>query len=214
MEKKTEVAIGILCDDQGRLLVGRRMRSPHLGKWEMPGGKVEPGESVLDALRREFLEEGCVKLDEVAFWTRIDRDSFILYLFKVTSHDVFTPTIYEEYRYVSPDELSDFDWIETNQIFVPDLRDILQINPVISTSIYHPSNRSELNDCLDEIAQIFRSRNQFSKISCILDFEAPPYADAVELSVKVASLVHQGLTLITPDHHPILSPTISQEERG
>jgi mutator protein MutT len=52
-----DVAIGVLVSG-GRFLVARRAAHVHLGGlWEFPGGKVEPGEDPLDALRREIEEE-------------------------------------------------------------------------------------------------------------------------------------------------------------
>ena len=45
-------------DHPTRLLAARRTEPPALaGGWELPGGKVDPGESLQDALRRELLEE-------------------------------------------------------------------------------------------------------------------------------------------------------------
>ena len=52
------VAVGIARDPMGRLLVGQRpVCKDYPGKWEFPGGKLEPGESVFKALVREFREE-------------------------------------------------------------------------------------------------------------------------------------------------------------
>ena len=49
------MAVGILIDPQGRVLVTRRASEAHQGGlWEFPGGKVEPGETITDALAREL----------------------------------------------------------------------------------------------------------------------------------------------------------------
>ena len=53
-----EVAAGILTDAQGRVLLMQRLPGKHLaGLWEFPGGKIEPGETVTQALVRELDEE-------------------------------------------------------------------------------------------------------------------------------------------------------------
>lgn len=52
------VAAGVLVDDQGRVLLAQRPAGKHLaGMWEFPGGKLEPGETVAQALARELHEE-------------------------------------------------------------------------------------------------------------------------------------------------------------
>jgi 8-oxo-dGTP diphosphatase len=51
------VAAAVIVED-GRVLVSQRKRGQHLeGAWELPGGKVEPGEDPRDALVRELAEE-------------------------------------------------------------------------------------------------------------------------------------------------------------
>ena len=54
----TVVAAGILIDSEGRYLLGQRPEGkPYAGYWEVPGGKVEKGETVFQALQRELQEE-------------------------------------------------------------------------------------------------------------------------------------------------------------
>lgn len=48
---------GILRDSAGRLLLVQRAHDPGRGLWSLPGGRVEPGESDPEAVRREILEE-------------------------------------------------------------------------------------------------------------------------------------------------------------
>ncbi|MGH3991870.1 MAG: NUDIX hydrolase [Pseudonocardiaceae bacterium] len=47
----------VIHDENGRLLLVRRATEPGRGRWSLPGGRVEPGESDADALRRELVEE-------------------------------------------------------------------------------------------------------------------------------------------------------------
>ena len=59
--KVVHVAAGIIVRDQ-QVFISKRSSEQHQGnKWEFPGGKVESGESVLEALTRELKEE--VNLD-------------------------------------------------------------------------------------------------------------------------------------------------------
>jgi 8-oxo-dGTP diphosphatase len=47
----------VVHDAAGRLLLVRRGRDPHRGRWSLPGGRVEAGESPEQAIEREVLEE-------------------------------------------------------------------------------------------------------------------------------------------------------------
>ena len=59
-----EVAVGVLEDEVGRVLLSRRAEGSHQGGlWEFPGGKREPGESLLQALARELDEELGVRVE-------------------------------------------------------------------------------------------------------------------------------------------------------
>ncbi len=57
-QKIVEVAVGVVFRDDGAVLFGQRLAGkPYAGWWEFPGGKLEAGESVEQALARELHEE-------------------------------------------------------------------------------------------------------------------------------------------------------------
>ncbi|HEX5805976.1 MAG TPA: NUDIX domain-containing protein [Macromonas sp.] len=65
----TEVAVGVLIAPDGQfLLTSRPEGKVYAGYWEFPGGKLEAGETVAQALRRELIEEIGVTVGEVHLW--------------------------------------------------------------------------------------------------------------------------------------------------
>ena len=68
-----EVAVGVLEDDAGRRLVQERAKTwPAPGRWEHPGGKIDPGETPEQALARELEEELGVRATRWSKLTVID----------------------------------------------------------------------------------------------------------------------------------------------
>ncbi|MCR5866749.1 NUDIX domain-containing protein [Aquincola sp. J276] len=64
-----DVAVGVLIDADGRfLLTSRPQGKVYAGYWEFPGGKLEAGESVEQALRRELIEELGITIGPVHPW--------------------------------------------------------------------------------------------------------------------------------------------------
>lgn len=73
--KHTEVAVGVLVDAGGRLLLSTRPEGkPYAGYWEFPGGKIEAGESVEEALRRELQEELGIRIASAQPWHVTEHD--------------------------------------------------------------------------------------------------------------------------------------------
>ena len=67
--KQVQVAVGVLVRGDGRfLLTSRPEGKVYAGYWEFPGGKVEAGETLEAALRRELIEEIGVVIGAVHPW--------------------------------------------------------------------------------------------------------------------------------------------------
>jgi len=114
---------------ESRVLVAQRKRPPELaGLWELPGGKVAPGETDAQALVRELREELGV---EVVVGDRIGADVAIsggltlrAYLVSQTggalpAHD------HGALRWISAAELPELDWVPADRAWLGELRDFL-----------------------------------------------------------------------------------------
>lgn len=67
--KIIEVAVGVLIRPDGAfLLTSRPVGKVYAGYWEFPGGKLEAGESVEQALRRELIEEIGITIGAAQAW--------------------------------------------------------------------------------------------------------------------------------------------------
>ena len=68
-----QVAVGVLVREDGAfLLTSRPEGKAYAGYWEFPGGKLELGETVEQALRRELQEEIGITINNCALW-KIER---------------------------------------------------------------------------------------------------------------------------------------------
>jgi len=114
-------------DGPNRLLAARRTGPPALaGRWELPGGKVEPGETPEAALHRELDEELglAVRLGaEVvhpgggAWPLTAGLEMRVWWCEAVTG----TPTVtdaHDELRWLGPDQLDDVAWLEPDRPLV------------------------------------------------------------------------------------------------
>lgn len=73
--KRLQVAVGILLRSEKELLIQqRRAGTDCAGQWEFPGGKLEPGETPEQALRRELQEELSIIIGEPVFLACLEHD--------------------------------------------------------------------------------------------------------------------------------------------
>jgi 8-oxo-dGTP diphosphatase len=71
--KKPILAVGaVVGNDAGQVLLVRRGRPPRLNQWSIPGGKVEWGEPVRQALVRELLEETGLQVEVMGLIDIVD----------------------------------------------------------------------------------------------------------------------------------------------
>jgi len=120
---RSVVGAAILRD--GRVLAARRTSPPAAaGRWEFPGGKVEPGETPEAALVREVAEELRCRV-EVTGW--LDGEVAI-----GTSHTLAValvrlvdgepdPVEHDLVRWLAAGELGDVDWLEPDRPFLAEL---------------------------------------------------------------------------------------------
>lgn len=127
------VVVGAAIVDHGRLLVAKRARPPELaGWWELPGGKVDPGESDEAALVRECREELAV---DVCLTRRLDGEwhippSGVLRVWAAAIASG-TPQVLEhaDLRWLGPGELCEVPWLRADLPLVPYLRALLRADP-------------------------------------------------------------------------------------
>lgn len=113
------VVVAAAIERNGRYLAARRTKPEWAaGRWEFPGGKVEPGESEVDALVREIREELGV---EIAVGMRVPgewplHDDLVLHLYVATLIDGDPQPLdhHDELRWVALDESDDVAWLDSD----------------------------------------------------------------------------------------------------
>ncbi|GAB3871591.1 hypothetical protein GCM10029964_008260 [Kibdelosporangium lantanae] len=120
------VVVGTAIVRSGRLLAQQRAFPASVaGKWELPGGRVEPGESDVSAVRRECAEELGV---DVSAGERVGPDIVLpggkllrIYRGVLDTDDEPTAREHEALRWLGWDELGAVDWLPADQLLLESL---------------------------------------------------------------------------------------------
>jgi 8-oxo-dGTP diphosphatase len=127
---ETEVVVAGVIIEDGRLLAARRTHPPALaGKWELPGGKVKPGETEVDALARELAEELGIEVEAgERFGAEVELgDNRVL---RCRTARICAgrpaPSEHDQVRWVPAAELDELDWLPADRELLPELRHRLE----------------------------------------------------------------------------------------
>lgn len=123
-KKRVHVAVGVISNDQNQILIALRPDHVHQGGlWEFPGGKVESGETVQEALVRELAEELAIEATSFRALIDIEHD----YVDKSVCLDVWWVDTFngqpigqegQPVRWVAIENLSEYQFPEANQPIV------------------------------------------------------------------------------------------------
>jgi 8-oxo-dGTP diphosphatase len=120
------VAAAVICD--ATLLIAQRLRPPELaGRWELPGGKVAPGETEPAALARELAEELGLRAGDVAVGDRLGADIVLNETTTLRAYRVRLlrgephPHDHQALRWVTAAELHDVDWVPADRAWLSEL---------------------------------------------------------------------------------------------
>lgn len=112
MTERPQLCVGALATDGDRLLMIRRGHAPSQGAWTLPGGRVEGGETMAEAVVRELLEETGLEgvCGELVGWVeRIDDGyHFVIFDFAVTILDPGVPT--------AGDDAAEAAWVPLGEV--------------------------------------------------------------------------------------------------
>ena len=124
----TQIVVGAAVVHEGRLLAARRTApAAAAGRWEFPGGKVDPGETEIEALVREVEEELGVTVG-VERWLTGEQPvgAYLLHVALCTlERGEPRATEHDELRWLRADELDDVDWLEGDRPFLDELSVVL-----------------------------------------------------------------------------------------
>jgi 8-oxo-dGTP diphosphatase len=110
------VGVGAVIVADGKVLIVKRAHDPRKGEWSLPGGRVELGETLVDALRREIKEETGLEIEVgplIELFDRVHRrDGRVQYHFVIADY-LCTPC---GGTLGAGDDAADLAWVKAEEL--------------------------------------------------------------------------------------------------
>lgn len=106
----------LIFDSNNRLLLTRRAVDPDAGKYDLPGGFIDPMESAEEALRRELSEELGIKVKEARYITSHPNEYPFSGLTVFTTDFVFRVEAGSLDDLKANDDISGFEWVDPDEV--------------------------------------------------------------------------------------------------
>lgn len=129
MKKIVQVVASVIFDGN-LILATQRGYGKFAGLWEFPGGKIEEGESDVQAVKREIREELTVEIEVGELLKTIEYDypdfqiKMNCYKSKIVSGEIKLLE-HLNYKWVGKDNIMDLDWLPADLEFVQELKELL-----------------------------------------------------------------------------------------
>lgn len=111
----------LIFNRDGKLLVTRRAVEPDIGKIDLPGGFVDPGETAEAALTRELREELGITSVRLTYLTSGTNEYLFTGMIVFTTDLLFKAEIGPGIRLTASDDISSFEWVDPEQVAPEDI---------------------------------------------------------------------------------------------
>jgi 8-oxo-dGTP diphosphatase len=120
--KQIKTVAGVILNEEGKVLCTLRDQGKYdyvSFKWEFPGGKTEEGETAIQTLTRELMEELEIKVDVKDFFYQVEHDypdfhlSMTVFLCKLQSKEM-KMNVHKGIKWLETKDILNLDWAQAD----------------------------------------------------------------------------------------------------